>query len=159
MGVLLCRGLQPMLVDVGFQLVTGRTQVALPQVALLEAHLVEDAHRQSWLVVGKELGVAKPAVNRCDHTRLASEIPGRAAMTEHPACGHAHTVTSGEPCGGHRLGNARARSPHHGTPSLAALRPAFACLLRTCARRASIASRVSTFCSTSRLRTARIHFS
>src|SRR5262245_33450938 len=93
MGILLFRRLQPMLVDVGFQLVAVRTQVPTPQVPLFEAHLVEDARRQSGLVVGKELGIAKPAVNRSDHTRLASEIPGRAAMTEHWACGHAHTVT------------------------------------------------------------------
>src|SRR6516165_9250312 len=99
MGSLLFRGLQPMLVDVGFQLVTGRTQVALPQVDLFEAHLVEDARRQSWLVVGKELRVAKPTVNRSDHTRFAPEIPGCAAMAEHRACGHAHTVAPGEPCG------------------------------------------------------------
>src|SRR5215831_655057 len=159
MGILLFRGLQPMLVDVGFQLVAVRTQVPTPQVPLFEAHLIEDARRQSGLVVGKELGIAKPAVNRSDHTRLASEIPGRAAMTEHRACGHAHTVTPREPCGGHGLGNARTRPPHHGTISFAALRPDFSCLLRTSAKRASISSRVSTFCSTSRLRTARIHFS
>src|SRR5262245_1175197 len=111
MGVLLFRGLQPMLVDIGFQLVTGRTQIATPQFPLFEAHLVEDARRQSGLVIGKELRVAKPTV------------------------------------------------PHHGTLSFAALRPAFSCLLRTSARRALISSRVSTFCSTSRLRMARIHFS
>src|SRR5262245_8597268 len=159
MGVLLLRWLQPVVVDIGFQLVAGGPQVATPQIALFEAHFVENARRQSGLVVGKKLRVAKPAMNRSDNTRLASEVPGRAAVTEHRACGHAHTLTRGEPRGGRGLGSASLRFPHHGTLAFGALRPASSCLARTSATRASISSRVSTSCSTKRLRIARIHFS
>src|SRR5262249_31214967 len=138
--VLLLRWLQPVLVDVGFQLVAGRPQIATPQITLFEAHLVEDVRRQSGLVVGKALRVAKPAMNRGNNAHLTPEVPGRAAVTEHRPGGHAHTITGGEPRGGRGLGGAPLHSPHHGTFSFAALRPAFSCLAHTSATRASISS-------------------
>ena len=51
--------LQPMLVDVGLELVAGRTVIAAPDLALLETDLVEHLRRQAGLVVGEALGVAK----------------------------------------------------------------------------------------------------
>src|SRR5262249_36464457 len=121
--------------------------------------LVKNLRRQAGLVVGELLGVAEGALQPGHHARLAAQIPGRAAVTRDGPAADPHRVPRGEAAhSAPGVAPMRARA-HHGTVSLAILRPALACLARTSAMRASTSSRVTSSCSTMRLRMARIHFS
>ena len=96
----LAGGLQPMLVDVGLQVVAGWPAVVVPQRGLLEAHLVEHAPGQAGLVVGELLGIAEGALHGGHHAGLAAQVPGRAAMPERRPLGDAHRLARREPVAG-----------------------------------------------------------
>src|SRR5262245_43545304 len=165
-----------MIEDVGLELVAGGPRVAGPDVALAEANLVEHLRRQTRLVVGERLRIAEAAVHRGDYAGLAAQVPGRAAMSENRAVGDSNGIAWREAGMGSRewgVGTANRvpiphspfptpHSPsgfHHGIFSFETLRPAFSWRARISAMRASTSSRVKISCSTTRLRTARIHFS
>src|SRR5690349_5604866 len=143
-----------MLVDVHLELVACRTGIAVPNVALSEAHLVEHLGGKSGPMIGQAFGITEATVHRLHDAALAAHIPGRAAVPQHRAQHHLHRI-------------ARLKAPppgacegvHHGILALDTGRPAFACRARTSAMRASTSARVKSSCSTTKLRSARIHFS
>src|SRR5262245_25872611 len=147
-------GLEPMLVNVDLDMIAGGTRIVLPNVALAKAHFVEHLRRQPGPMIGEAFGIAEVAVHQTHAAVFAAHIPRRAAVTQHGTLRHQNGI-------------ARRKAPplgageglHHGILALDTRRPASSCLARTSAMRASTSARVISSCSTTRLRSARIHFS
>src|SRR5215203_7029624 len=67
-------GLKPVLVDVGVQVVCGRTSVVVPEVGLPEADLVQGPFRQTREAVGDLFRVGERADQRLDPPGLSLEV-------------------------------------------------------------------------------------
>ena len=140
---LLLQRLEPVLVDVGLEVVAGRPAIAAP-----ERRPARSAPCRAPAPAGRACGRrAARDRGRCP----APTPPRRSCRADTRACGNGRAPAARRRAphrpartGCRRRCTAALRGvAHHGIVSLAALRPAFACRARTSAMRASISSRVS----------------
>src|SRR5438105_8317671 len=86
-------GIEPMLIQLQFEEIMGRTLVARPDVALLEAHAVEDALGFAIEAVGELLGVRESAADALHGAALASYVGGRAPVARGSAAFYRYSIT------------------------------------------------------------------
>src|SRR5690606_8679358 len=148
---------EPVLISVGLELILRTPRISRPEIGLPEAHLVENLPRKSRFVIRKFLGIMKGAVHAGDDACFPAQVPRRPAMAERHSIIDPDQIARPEARSNlHQIGDSIASQ---GTEPPTSSRPAARMAASTAATLLSISALVSTSCSTSRLRMARIHFS
>ena len=73
---------EPMLVDIGLELIVRAPAVVGPEIRLPKTHLIEHLRGQTRLVVGQLFRIAKNALRAHDHARFAPQEIGSPAVSE-----------------------------------------------------------------------------
>src|SRR5690554_4080559 len=73
---------EPVLVDIGLELILRMSGITVPEIGLPESNLIKHPPRQTRLVIGKLLGIVERPLDTHDQADLAAQEIWRPAVPE-----------------------------------------------------------------------------